>query len=71
MLGDSNGDLKVTLDDVLYMQLYLSNKTQFTPLQILGGDVDGNGEVNLVDILTIQQHLSRITTDYQIGKIFG
>lgn len=70
MLGDSNGDLKISLDDVLYMQMYLSNKVQFTPLQVLSADVNRSGEVNLADILIVQQHFSRITINDEIGKIF-
>lgn len=70
MLGDSNGDLKISLDDVLYMQMYLSNKVQFTPLQVLSADVDRSGEVNLADILIVQQYFSRITINDEIGKIF-
>lgn len=70
MLGDSNGDLKISLDDVLYMQMYLSNKVQFTPLQVLSADVNRSGEVNLADILIVQQYFSRITINDEIGKIF-
>lgn len=58
MLGDVDGDGKVSIDDVTDIQKYIANTMNFTEKQIALADVDKNGTVSIDDVTLIQKHLA-------------
>ena len=68
MLGDVNGDGKVTAKDSLLIQRYTVNLVQFDEDQLKAGDVDGNGKVTNADALNILRYTVKIKGKYPIGE---
>lgn len=60
--GDWNGDGSVTLTDVMGIQQHIVNNMLGTPSTVVyekfaAADIDGNGEINIVDCQYIQRYL--------------
>ena len=69
LLGDANGDSKVTINDVTIIQRYFAK----LPLSIsadtlIWGDVDGDGRLTIADATFIQRHLTNLRIPYDVGK---
>nr|WP_316614311.1 dockerin type I repeat-containing protein [uncultured Ruminococcus sp.] len=69
LLGDANGDGKVTINDVTIIQRYFAK----LPLSIsadtlMWGDVDGDGRLTIADATFIQRHLTNLPVPYDVGK---
>ena len=69
LLGDANGDGKVTINDVTIIQRYFAK----LPLSIsadtlMWGDVDGDGRLTIADATFIQRHLTNLRIPYDVGK---
>ncbi len=69
LLGDANGDGKVTINDVTIIQRYFAK----LPLSIsadtlMWGDVDGDGYLTIADANFIQRHLTNLPVPYDVGK---
>lgn len=58
--GDIDGDGKITTNDAILLQKYLSMAVDFTSGQIIAADTDGNGKLELNDVLKIQKYLAKI-----------
>ena len=52
-LGDINGDNSITTVDVLLCINYILNLTNFNPQEFISADIDGNGSINIFDVLNI------------------
>ncbi len=59
LLGDANGDGKISLADALTSQRMILGSITGTQSQLLAADVDGNNKLSLTDVV--------ITLRYQIG----
>jgi len=55
--GDTNGDGKVTLQDLLQVQKHIINTTLLNGAAFNAGDITGDGKVALQDLLKIQKHI--------------
>ena len=63
-LGDVNGDNKVNIRDVTYIQLYLVDLYDLDANAFLRADVDRNGEVKIRDATYIQMYLVGLIKDF-------
>ena len=68
ILGDADGDGKISVIDVSTIQQYLAklNPENFVEKS---ADVDGDGNVTIIDATIIQQYLAKIPIEYKIGEI--
>lgn len=58
VFGDANLDGNVDINDVTYIQLYLSGNEILTDEQIRIADVDKNGTVDINDVTALQTYIS-------------
>ena len=57
--GDANGDDKININDVTYVQLILAHIVPSTDTALERGDVDGNGELSIRDATYIQMYIAK------------
>ena len=55
MIGDVNGDGRVSVVDALIVQRYLCGLTELTDSQRLSADIDGSGDFNMTDVILIME----------------
>lgn len=55
--GDIDGDRKITKKDLLLLQLYLVGRIVLNDKQLLAADVNGDGNISLMDAIAIRRHL--------------
>ena len=67
LLGDVDGDGKVTIVDATYIQRYLVD-IKMDSLNEAAADVDGDGVVTIVDATLIQRYLVEIPVKYPIDQ---
>ncbi|MCH5298087.1 MAG: leucine-rich repeat protein [Ruminococcus sp.] len=58
LLGDVNGDGKITIDDATDIQKYLANMLAFTDEQKVLADVDKDGKISIDDVTLVQKVLA-------------
>ena len=69
LLGDTNGDNRVTIDDATLIQRYLAEYRISDLQQLLAtADVDGNNRITISDVTAIQRYLGEIETPEGIGQ---
>ena len=62
MKGDTNGDGKAELIDIIKMNKHRLNKSQLEGAYLQAADVNGDGKVNLFDIVKLNKfRLNKIT----------
>lgn len=60
--GDTNGDGKAELSDIIKMNKHRLNKSQLEGAYLQAADIDGDGKVNLLDIIKLNKfRLNKIT----------
>lgn len=65
LIGDVNGDEKISLKDVLTIQKYAAYMVEFTDVEEFVADVDKSGDVTLQDALLIQKWIIKlVASDY-------
>ena len=68
ILGDANGDGRVSVKDVTAIQRFIAD----LPVDMLNSsaaDVDGDGVVTISDATLIQQYLAEMEVAYPIGQL--
>ena len=55
--GDTNGDGRVNIQDLLKVQKHLLKSTLLTDLALKGADTNGDGNVNIQDLLRVQKYI--------------
>ena len=68
LLGDVDGNGRITVRDATTIQKSLSGMEILDPLSKKLADVDGNGKVVIKDVSTLQKWLSGRKVTYAIGK---
>ena len=68
ILGDSNCDGTVNINDVTIIQQHLVNLVLFDSNNIRNADVDGSGTITIRDANYIQRYLAKMTVPYDINK---
>ncbi|MBQ5988786.1 MAG: endo-1,4-beta-xylanase, partial [Oscillospiraceae bacterium] len=58
--GDINDDTKIDITDLSLLAVHLIDKTKFTDKQTLASDVAYNGTVELADLATLRQFISKV-----------
>ena len=53
--GDTNGDGKVTITDVVRLQKYITGSNNLTAAQTKAGDINGDGKVTITDVVQTAQ----------------
>ncbi|MCR5654003.1 MAG: type I pullulanase [Ruminococcus sp.] len=69
VLGDSNCDGQVNINDVTYIQQYLVTLVVFDNTSKRNADVDGSGKVTILDANYIQRWMVGMTLPYDIGQL--
>lgn len=64
MLGDVNGDKKLTIRDATYIQLGLVKLQALSRAQRRAADVNLDGKVNIMDVTIIQQRLAEMIDNF-------
>ena len=68
ILGDADGDGKVSsIDAVIVMRASIDEAT-LTEKQQLAADVDGDGFITVIDATWIQRYIAKMSVKYDIGK---
>lgn len=70
LLGDSDGDGKITPIDATMIQWYFAEIVQESTISIDAARVSG-GELEITDATLIGRYLAKINTPYPIGEIIG
>ncbi len=60
VLGDVDGDGKLTIDDATLIQRYLAHLNDFDNEQLELADFDGDGVVTIIDVTMIQRYLAKL-----------
>lgn len=68
LLGDTDGDGKITVADVSLIQKYLAKYNVSDSFNIEAADSDGNGRVTIVDATFIQKYIAKMKAPKGIGK---
>ena len=66
LLGDINGDGRITTVDVIRIAKYLIDDIPFTGKQLTAADVTGDGKVTAADVVRIAQYIVGLT---ELGKV--
>lgn len=64
ILGDINDDGVIDMSDLTDLSIYLLKDKKFTEKQLKAADVDGNDTVNLADLATLKQYVSKVITSF-------
>lgn len=67
LLGDTDGDGRVTISDVTAIQRYLVNLTDLSPERQRTADINGDG-INITDATRIQRYLAEFDVPYKIAQ---
>ena len=70
MLGDADGDGKITILDSTVIQRYLAGIISEEYIDLVAGDITKGG-VDITDATYIQRHLVSLKTSYAIGEQFN
>ena len=60
MIGDVDGDGKITVADAVMIQKHIANILTLSDEQFAVADVDGNGKITVADAVMIQKHIASI-----------
>ena len=64
MLGDVNGDGKISVLDATEIQKYIAGLTTFSSAQLSAGDVNGDGNLTVADATQIQKYIAGLITEF-------
>ena len=71
LLGDANGDGKITISDATMIQRYIADYNMPANFQIKACDVNGDKSININDVTEIQRFLADFGNPYHIGESVG
>lgn len=57
LLGDVNGDGKITVMDVTMLKMYMKNKYTLSETQMQAADVNGDGKITVLDVTMIKMRV--------------
>ena len=69
ILGDTDGDGKVTILDATLIQRFLASEVVQSVLRFFCADADGDGSVTILDATCIQRFLAKLPTALGIGNV--
>ena len=55
--GDTNGDGKVNITDMIAVKSHILKKTSLSGIQFYAGDTNGDGKVNITDFIKIKGYI--------------
>lgn len=68
LLGDTDGDGEVTINDVTCIQRTIARLPVSGGFSDSAADVDGSGKIDIMDATAIQRWLAGMETTYPIGE---
>ena len=69
ILGDTDGNGVIEVDDATYIQRVIAELPVPYPMEtIMYGDVDGDGELTITDATLIQRYVAEMPVNYPIGE---
>lgn len=68
LLGDTDGDGKITITDATLIQKYIARFNMDESFNVDAADTDGNGKINITDATNIQKYLAKKPAPEGIGK---
>lgn len=71
ILGDVDGDGKVTVVDAAMIQRYSTSVIDLSDFALFAADVDGDGNVTVLDATWIQRWLNHLSAPEGIGELVG
>lgn len=69
ILGDANGDSKVDIKDVTFIQKATANDLTLSEAERKAADTNGDGTINIKDATEIQKYIAGSGTEYKIGEL--
>ena len=69
MLGDIDGDGKVTAKDALKLQKYVIHLAQLDEKALKAADVNGDGKITNKDALEILRYVLKLSKNEKIGTL--
>lgn len=67
MVGDANGDNKISMLDSSKMANHIADISELTGIRFTAADVNGDGKITMKDIAALQNYLSDKPDSYGIG----
>lgn len=71
LVGDTDGDGVLSINDVTAIQLHLSEMRLLEGISLLAADADQNGDIDIADATALQMVLAGFETPYPIGQPIG
>ncbi len=69
MVGDINGDKRVSLIDAAYIQQYTIDSYELSGVQLLAANVDDKNGINLADAIYVQKYVTQYELNLPIGQL--
>ena len=69
LLGDTNGDGSVNINDVTTIQRYLAELESLEGIYLHAADANQDGTVDIADATTLQMYLAEYDIPYPIGEV--
>ncbi len=67
-LGDINSDDVVSIGDVTLIQQYIAQMISFDKKEEAAADIDGNGEINILDADELQRSVANYDSEYPVDE---
>lgn len=64
LLGDVNGDQKITISDATAIQKHLANLTELNDEQLINADTNRDGKISISDATQIQKYLASLIPSF-------
>ena len=58
--GDTSGDGKITILDLLQIQKHIKNLSKLNNAALIAGDTSGDSKITILDLLQVQKHIKNI-----------
>ena len=68
ILGDADGDEKVTVKDATYIQKHVAKIIIIAEINLKASDSDGDGKITVKDATVIQKYVAKIKVNSKIGE---
>ena len=69
LLGDTNGDRSININDVTVMKMHLAELGALSGIRLYAADVTCDGELTIDDATLLQQFLAEFAVDASIGDV--
>ncbi len=71
LIGDTNLDGDITVDDATIIQKHLADITKISGKALIAAECDGDDDVNIKDVTLIQIYIAKLGNSGNVGKYTG